>query len=188
MHDDTSTTTDEQELEDAGAVTPDPELELVDPPIRSKEEIRAAATRNRSDKEWIYVPEWETRVRIRRLNAAQNEEAVQAGLQHGQWSDFRAALKRIELGCVEPVFDLEDPEDLDLLVTSDPGTIYALNASIMILSKTREGSIAAWQQRFPRRALRPEDAGAGSVAGEDGSAVDREGTGALAVGARPSDA
>lgn len=181
MHDDTRT---DEELDADLPAAPDDRTgdeDLVPPPIRSKEEIRANAKRNRSKDEWIYVPEWDTRVRIRRLDAAQNEEAVQAGLVGGQWSDFRAALKRIELGCLEPVFDLEEPEDLDMLVTSDPGTIYVLNSAIMVLSKTKEGSIALWQRRFPRGDAEPADAAEGSVAEGDGEVLGSEGVGEVAA-------
>lgn len=158
------------------------------PPILSKEQMRENAAKHRSDDEWIYVPEWGTRVRIRRLDAAKNEQAVQAGWVNGQWSDFRAALARIELGCLEPVFDLAEADDMDFLCTSDPTTIFELNAAIMVLSHTRKGSIADWQNRFPGSDGEPADGAPAPDPEAERDPLDSEGAESVAVGAGPGDA
>ena len=145
------------------------------PAILSKDEAKKRARANRAKPDWIYVDEWETRVDIKRLDAGQNEVCVAAGRTDAGWSEFHAALKRIELGCIEPAFDLDDDDDFEFLRTSDPATIYALNAAIMILSKTREGDIAAWQRRFPAVGDGPEVLGGADVDGEGGTDSGGEG-------------
>lgn len=142
------------------------------PPL-SKAEMLENAERNRSDPDWVWIPEWGSRVEIRRLTALEHEETITFANAGGQFSTFRQAVKAIETSAINPTFDLDDDRDWAMLSDADPSTLHVLFAAISILSKLREGRVAEFQNMFPRaRDLEETEQGAEA---EGGATPDRQG-------------
>lgn len=161
--------TDEQILAEANAAAPDETPEPL-----SKDQIRENAKKNRSEPDWVWIEEWETKVYVQRLSAPEHEEVVEFSHAGGMQSSYRLALKTIELGCIDPTFDLDDDDDFNLLNSSDPSTIHRLVAAVNILSNLREGRLEQMRRSFRPSTPGPEMERSAALEGPGRETPDRE--------------
>lgn len=165
------------------------------PPVKSKAEMLATADEQTVDKDWVYIDEWESPVEFRRLSGLEYEEVLEQARIDSRPFDAAQGLHMIQAACVNPTFDLADPNDLAMLERASTRTLHVLVTGISILADIRRGRIADYQRSFHvGGGVDPEgtdaEPEAPSAPPEAGAASDSEGEApdAAAAPGEPADA